>query len=98
MKHLAYLFLVVIIYNCSSVKMADSWRSSDYKNYKPQKVMIIGITENLTARKKFEEQLKIELQDRGVEAVESYDVFEPTFTSLKQTEEDIQKEMKRIKK
>ena len=77
--------------------MADSWRSSHYNYYKPQKVMIIGITENLTARKKFEEQLKIELQNRGVEAVESYDVFEPTFTSLKQTEEDIQKEMKRIK-
>ena len=96
MKQLIYLIIAVVFYNCSSVKMTDSWRSRDFSDYKPQNVLIIGITENLTARKKFEEQLRIELQNRGIAATESYEVFEPTFTSLKQTEEDIQKEMERI--
>jgi len=76
--------------------MVDSWRSQEYTNYIPEKVLIIGVTENLTARKKFESQLAIELKNRGVEAVESYDVFEPTFTSLKQTEKDIEKEVGKI--
>ncbi|GAA4941111.1 hypothetical protein GCM10023314_12570 [Algibacter agarivorans] len=76
--------------------MVDSWRSQEYNNYKPKKVLIVGVTENLTARKKFESQLKTELKIRGIDAVESYDVFAPTFTSLKQTEEDIEKEVEKI--
>jgi len=34
--------------------VVDSWRSQEYTNYIPEKVLIIGVTENLTARKKFE--------------------------------------------
>lgn len=96
MKQLIYLIITVVFCSCSSVKMTDSWRSGDFSDYKPQNVLIIGITESLTARKKFEEQLRIELQNRGIVATESYEVFEPTFTSLKQTEDDIQKEMEHI--
>jgi predicted Zn-dependent peptidase len=93
-----YVFAVLLITNCSSTRMVDSWKSQEYNNYKPKKVLIVGVTENLTARKKFETHLKSELVNRGIDAVESYDVFEPTFTSLKQTEEDIQKEVEKISK
>ena len=96
MKKIVYAFVISILLNCSSTRMVDSWRSQEYTNYIPKKVLIIGVTENLTARKKFESQLAIELKNRGVEAVESYDVFEPTFTSLKQTEKDIEKEVGKI--
>ena len=97
MKKIIYAFgLLLLVLSCSSTKMVDSWKSQEYNNYRPKKVLIVGVTENLTARKKFESQLKIELKNRGVNAVESYDVFTPTFTSLKQTEEDIQKEVEKI--
>lgn len=96
MKKLIYAFVIFTLLNCSSTRMVDSWRSQEYTTYIPEKVLIIGVTENLTARKKFESQLATELKNRGVEAVESYDVFTPTFTSLKQTEADIEKEVGKI--
>ena len=97
MKKIIYAFgIILVLSNCSSARMVDSWRSQEYNNYKPKKVLIVGVTENLTARKKFESQLKTELKIRGIDAVESYDVFAPTFTSLKQTEEAIKKEVEKI--
>ncbi len=82
--------------SCSSSRMTDSWLNENYKNYEPQKVLIIGLTDNLSGRTLFEDQLKIALERRGIEAVQSYNVFKPTFTNLKQNEEDIEKEIERL--
>jgi hypothetical protein len=76
--------------------MVDSWKSEEYTNYQPKKVLIVGITQNLTARKLFEDQLKNEFLSRNIEAVESFEVFESSFTSAKQTEEDITKEVEKL--
>jgi len=96
MKSIYYIAALLLLTACSTVKMTDTWVNKEYTNYQPKKLLIVGLTDNLLARKMFEEELKTELTNRGVEAVESYDVFKPTFTSLKQTEEDIEKEVKRI--
>ena len=98
MKAFNYIVAILLLTSCSTARMTDAWVNKEYTNYQPKKVLIVGLTDNLTARKMFEEQLKTEFTNRGVEAVESYDVFKPTFTSLKQTEEDIEKEVKRISK
>ncbi len=96
MKKLSILFALLLFTSCSSTRMIDSWKSHEYENYQPKKVLIVGITENLTARKIFEEQLKTELKNRGIEAIQSYDVFNLSFSNSKQTEEEIQKEVERI--
>lgn len=96
MKPLYYIVALLLLTGCSTARMTDTWVNKEYTNYQPKKVLIVGLTDNLIARKMFEEQLKTELTNRGIEAVESYDVFKPTFTSLKQTEDDIEKEVKRI--
>ncbi|PTM07773.1 MAG: hypothetical protein DA407_09855 [Bacteroidetes bacterium] len=98
MKSFYYIAAVLLLTGCSTARMTDTWVNNEYTNYQPKKVLIVGLTDNLIARKMFEEQLKTEFTKRGVEAVESYDVFKPTFTNLKQTEEDIEKEVKRISK
>lgn len=98
MKVYTYILVVIFLASCSSARVTDSWVNEDYKDYQPKKILIVGLTDNLNGRVLFEEQLKTELANRGIEAVESYDVFRPTFTSLKQTEEDIQKEVERISK
>jgi hypothetical protein len=76
--------------------MVDSWKNNEYVNYHPKKVLIVGITDNLTARKIFEQELKNEFTKRGILAVESYDVFDLPFQNSKQTEEDINKEVKKL--
>lgn len=98
MKKLVYLFCVIIFNSCSSAKVNDSWKSDKYENYKPKKVLIVGVSQNLTARKMFEETLKKEFDSRGVIAAESYDVFESSFKSTKQTEEEIEEQINSLTK
>jgi len=98
MKAHLYILIMVLFVSCSSARVTDSWLNDTYKDYQPKKILIIGLTDNLSARTVFEEQLKAELLSRGTEAVESYTVFKPTFTSLKQTEEDIEDEIKKLSK
>ncbi|OYX26091.1 MAG: hypothetical protein B7Z06_06215 [Flavobacteriales bacterium 32-35-8] len=76
--------------------MIDSWKSSEYNNYQPKKVLIVGITDNLTARKIFEQNLRDKLSVRGISAVESSVVFDEDFMNSKQTEEQIDKEVNRL--
>jgi hypothetical protein len=76
--------------------MVDSWRSDDYVYYKPKKILIVGITDNLTARKIFEQNLKNEFTERGINAVESFDVFKNTFLISKQSEVEIDQEVDKL--
>lgn len=96
MKLFYYIIVMGLFLNCSSTKMIDSWKSSEYTNYQPKKVLIVGMTDNLTARKIFEQNLKNEFMSRGIEAVESYDVFGRAFMDSKQTEEQINQEVNRL--
>lgn len=96
MKTAIYLMALLFLSSCSSAKMTDTWVNKDLIMSQPKNVLVVGLTDNLTARKLFEEQLKIKLNERGIEAIESYNVFEPTFTSLKQTEEEIQNEVEKL--
>lgn len=96
MKVSIYIFAVLLLGSCSSARVTDSWVSEAHKEYNPKKVLLIGLTDNITGRRLFEEQLKKEFINRGVEAVESYAVFKPTFTNSKQTEEEIENEIKRL--
>jgi hypothetical protein len=89
---------MLLLTSCSTARITDSWVSKDYTNYEPKKVLIIGLTTNVTARRLFEEQLKSELGLRGIEAIESFEVFEPNFTNLKQSEEAIEKEVTKLSK
>ncbi|WP_091424524.1 hypothetical protein [Formosa sp. Hel1_31_208] len=96
MKVYIHLLLIVLFTSCSTARVTDSWVNEDYVNYQPKKVLIIGLTDNLNGRILFEEQLKNELAKRSIHAIESYTVFEPQFTSSKQSENDIEKEIKRL--
>ena len=88
--------LLLLLTACSSTRVIDSWRSDEFKNYRPKQILIVGITNNLTARMQFEECLAKEFTARGMIAVESYNVFRPTFTALRQNEEEIKEEVERF--
>ena len=96
MKRLWCLLTMVLLLNCSSIKLVDSWVDQESVNFTPKKVLVLGITENLTARKIFEGELTKELQIRNMNAVESFNVFTTSFISPKQTEDNIEKEVERL--
>lgn len=98
MKIYSYIFFVLILFSCSSTRITESWRNPEYINYQPEKVLLLGVTSNLTARKIYEEKLKEVFTIRGMQAVESYNVFKPSFTSLKHTETEIEKEVDTLSK
>lgn len=87
---------LAMLSSCSSARMIDVWVNKEHTNPQFKKVLIVGLTDNLVARKMFEEQLKAEFITRGIEAEESYNIFENKFTSSSQTEADIEKEVNRI--
>lgn len=96
MKAHIYILVMLLLSSCSSARLTNSWVSEIHKNYKPKKLLIIGLTDNKTGKRLFEEQLKKELTLRGVEGVESHTVFKPTFMNKIQTEEEIENEIKRL--
>ena len=57
MKAFSYILVILLLTSCSVVKVSDSWVNKEYINYQPKKILIVGLTDNLTARKIFEERL-----------------------------------------
>jgi hypothetical protein len=96
MKALIFIIGILLFTSCATTKVTDSWINENYTNYHPKKVLIIGLTDNLNGRILFEQQIKKELLNRGIEAVESHTVFTPTFTSLKQSEAAIEEEIQSL--
>lgn len=95
---IALCSISLLFSGCSTTKSTGSWKNTEYPAYTPQKVLVIGITQNLTARKIFEEQLVKELQSRGTEAGMGSDFFPVSFTGTQQSEVQIQKKIDTLRK
>ena len=103
-KSLSYVFIIIVIISiilfmlsgCASTLLTDSWKNPEFNTFKPQNVMIVGVTQNTTARMIYEQQLKSELNTRGLKASQSALIFDDSFKDAKQTEEDIEKQVDKL--
>ncbi len=87
-----YIYLLVIsglLYSCSSSELVENWKNPDIDTFEAQKVLVIGITPDESARKVFEKKLATELKKSGVNAVRSLDYFENSFTTSPKTEKEM---------
>lgn len=89
MKKLILLLSIIMLSGCSSIHVIDSWKNEDVLFFKPRKLIVIGVTDNLTARKIFERELKEEFQKRNINAFESSEIMDVSFTDSKKTEAEI---------
>lgn len=89
MKHLCLLVLSSLLISCFSTELVENWKNPDIETYSPNKVLIVGLTPNIEARKQFEKQLRDEYTSRGIEAIMSIDYLAPSFTSKKKTEQEL---------
>lgn len=90
MKKSFFVLMGMLLCSCGTMRVVDSWKNNDAATFNLQKILVIGVTDNLTARKIFESKLKSEFQNRNIQAVESTAIFDTSFTNTKQTEAEIQ--------
>lgn len=86
-------FLFFMLNGCATTQLADSWKNPAFETYKPNKVMVIGVTQNTTARMIYEQTLKNELNARGIDASQSGLILENSFKDEKQTEKAIDQQV-----
>ncbi|RKN80205.1 hypothetical protein [Ulvibacterium marinum] len=89
MKKWVFLLGFFVVVACSTTRFVDSWKNKEVSAFQPEKLLIIGMTENLTARKIFEEELKKRFVKYGINAHESGVVLDRFFTNSQRSEEEI---------
>lgn len=98
MKRIALFIGILLLSACSSTRFVDSWKNQEITSFEPKKMLVIGMTDNLTARKIFEEKLKNAFVLRNIYAVESTGIIDGTFTTSKKSEEEIDEMIKKLAK
>lgn len=89
MNFIKIIGLCLLMFSCSTTELVENWKNPDIDTYSPNKILLVGMTSNLDARTQFEKQLKIEYTSRNIESVMSLDFFEPSFTTGKRSEEEL---------
>ena len=89
MKTLSIIAVFLFLVSCSSTRFVDSWKNREIVTFKPDKLLVIGMTDNLTARGIFEEELQSALSQRGLNVYESMTIIDKSFSDTKRSEEEI---------
>ncbi len=91
MKKFIILISLFTFSACSTTHFVDSWKNPEITVFNPEKVMVVGITDNLTARTIFEEELTRAFKNRVINTAESTSILNENFTSSKKSEKEIDK-------
>ena len=89
MKNTLFIVFFILLTSCSSTQFIDSWKNKEIANFEPKKLMVVGMTANLTARKIFEEELQHAFLKRKINATTGSEVFNQGFTESKKSEAEI---------
>ena len=79
-----YGFAVIFIFlatSCAGTKFLSVWRDSAYRGGILQKILIVGVSDKLSNRRIFEDELAGQLKSHGTEAISSATVI-PTMKEL----------------
>lgn len=74
-KTLGIVTVSILMYSCSSVKVADSWKDVQTSEIKEKKVLVVNKTDNKTAQIRFEKDMVNALGNNGYNAIESFVKF-----------------------
>ena len=67
--------IVVIASSCSSIKVVDSWKADEIETLSGAKILVIGRSDDMVGRQRFEQEIAERLRADGVDAMESYKKF-----------------------
>lgn len=80
---------MLLLLGCSSTKLVSTWKNPDIVLFDAYKVLVVGMTQDENLRIEFETRLTERLNEKGVEAVRSMDLFDVEFTSSEKSEEEL---------
>ncbi|KAA1244611.1 hypothetical protein [Aquimarina sp. RZ0] len=83
MKILLYAAFVFLIVTSCAPKLSSTWKSKDYKGRTYTKIAVVGIGEDLAARKAFENNAVQLLKDNGIHAITGITIFPPKMSPKK---------------
>lgn len=83
------VILLIALMGCSSTELVENWKNPDIVLFNADKVLLVGMTQNMEAREEYETKLHKEFKERGVEAMRSIDLFDVEFTSSERSEEEL---------
>ena len=69
------LICVVVLQNCSSVKVLDSWKSDNISDVKNRSFLVVARSKNKQARIAFENEIVKQMTSNGYKATASYSKF-----------------------
>lgn len=77
------LLSLLLLVGCSSTKLIDTWKSPEVETFKAYKILVVGMAQDEDVRTAFESTLVQKLQEKGIEASRSLDLFRVAFTPSK---------------
>ncbi len=89
MKYFIGILSALLFISCASTQIVNNWKNPDVETIVISKVLIVGMTSDLDARVAYENNLKIEFEKRGIEAIKSLDLFKPDFTTEEKTKAEL---------
>jgi hypothetical protein len=69
------LLLLLLLAGCASTSITDTWRDPGYSGGPFKRVMVLGVFQQPTARRTFEDIFAAKLRAAGVDAIPSYQVL-----------------------
>ncbi len=92
MKNLSLCILIplcsFLLSSCSANKLTSSWKNDSLRQYRLDTVLVVGVAQNETKRRIYEDTFVSSLTEAGVVAIPSYTVgkqsFEPTKKALQE--------------
>ena len=72
---LIFAFVVLLLQNCSSVKVLDSWKSDNVSDIKNRNFLVVARSNNKQARLAFENEIVKQMESKGYNATASYAKF-----------------------
>ena len=96
-KVLLLIILVVSFSSCSGIKVVDSWKADNINSLKDAKILVIGRSDDMVGRQRFEQEIAERLRAGGIDATESYKKFPAMKQNKELSEEEIAQRVQIIK-
>ena len=67
--------LAALLGGCASTSLVNQWKSPDYTGGPIRKIVVVGVSQQPSVRRSFEDEFAAKLNAAGVEAIPSYTVI-----------------------